>query len=141
MDVSPVGLTRGQLVVLGAVAIVASAGTAAAVTIIVANPNTIAPAAGTLSGSPDLTVDSQSLTYSGTDATGLDVVVNNTGTSSHTVDLHFVLEDSTGTVIENATKTGVSIAGGSTSTVSWTFNSAHAVDTFSRVEVTVEVTG
>lgn len=135
------GITRRHLLVGLIGALVVSAGAAAAVSIITADPNPIAPAEGTLSGSSNITVDSQSLTYSGTDATGVDVVVNNTGSSGHTVTLHFVLEDSTGNEIENTTVSGVSVSAGSTRTVTWTFNNAHSVDTFSKVEVTVEVTG
>lgn len=125
-------------VILGT--LVVSAGTVAAVNILTKNPNQITAAEGSMSSSP-VTVDSQSLTYSGTNAASLDVVVNNTDTSSHTVDLHFALRKSDDTVVESTTKTSISVSAGATKTVTWTFNNEHAVDTFSQIEVTVEQTG
>lgn len=126
---------------LAVAVLLVSAGTAAAVTILTVNPNSVSPAEGTLSSSADVTVDSQHLSYTGVEVTALDVVVNNTGGSSHTVDLHVALRDSSGTVVESLTKTGVSVPAGSTTTVTVGFASAHRVDSFTDVEVTVEVTG
>lgn len=85
--------------------------------------------------------DAQALTYSGTSATGVDVTVNNTDSSSHTISIHFAIREADGTIVESTTETGISVGAGSTQTVTWTFSSEHAVDTFSKVEVTVEQTG
>lgn len=132
-------VTRSQILVLGVVVLVSSAGTAAAMSILTKDPNPITAAEGTLSSSP-VTVDSQSLAYSGTNATGVDIVLNNTDSSSHTVTLHFALKTSDGTIVERTTITSQSVGAGSTSTITWTFSSEHSVDTFSEVEVTIEQT-
>lgn len=126
--------------VLAVVLLVVSAGTVAAVQVLTRNPNPVTAAEGSLSSSP-VTVDAQSLTYSGTDATGLDVTLNNTDTADHTTDLHFALRQTDGTIVEQTTVTGVTVGAGSTTTATWTFAAEHAVDTFSQVEVTVEQTG
>lgn len=133
-------VTRQQITIFLIVALLASAGTAAAVNILTKNPNPVSAAEGTLSSSP-VTIDSQSLTYSGTNATGVDIVVNNTDTGSHTIDIHIALRKADGTVVESTTKTGTSVSAGSTKSVTWTFSTEHPVDTFSDVEVTVEQTG
>lgn len=129
-----------QTVALVVVALIVSAGTAAAVSILTVNPNPISPANGTLSSSADLTVDSQSLVYSGTDVTGVDIGVKNTAGSSHTVDVHVALVDSGGTTVATKTKSSVSVAASSTTTVSVTFASSQSVSTFTTVEITVEET-
>jgi len=117
-----------------------SAGIAAAVTIVAINPNPISPGTGTLSGSNDLALDSQSLTYSGTNVTGVDVAINNTG-SVHTADVHIALKDSTGAVIATQTVSGANLPSATVTTVSVTFASEHSVDSFAELEVTVEQTG
>lgn len=134
------GVTRTQIGVLAIVALLASMGTAGAVTILTSNPNPITAAEGSLSSS-SVTIDSQSLTYSGVDVTGSDVVINNTDSSNHTVDLHLALRADDGTIVESTTNASISVEADSTKTVTWTFSSPHAVDTFSKVEVTVEQTG
>lgn len=131
--------TRRHVAAFVVVATIASAGTAAAVDVLTENPNPITSAEGTLSSSP-VTIDSQSLTYSGTNATGVTIVANNTDGSTHTVDVHFALRKSDGTLVERTTKTGLSVGATSTTSVTWTFSTEHAVDTFSLVEVTVEQT-
>lgn len=133
-------VSRRQLAALVVGALLVSAGTAAAVTVLPRDPNPITAAEGTLAESP-VTVDSQSLTYTGTSVTGVGVVVNNTDTVEHTVDLHFSLRKEDGTLVEQTTKDGTTLVAGSTKTVTWTFSSEHPVDTFSQVEVTVEQVG
>lgn len=133
------GITRRQVAIFLLIGMLSSAGTAAAVNILTKNPNPVTPAEGTLSSSP-VTIDSQSLTYSGTNATGVDLVVNNTDGSNHTVDVHLAIRKSDGTIVESTKKTSIGVSAGSTKSVTWTFSSEHAVDTFSRVEVTVEQT-
>lgn len=131
---------RRQVATVLVVGLLASAGTATALAILTVDPNPITPAEGSLSSSP-VTVDSQSLTYSGTNATGVDVVVNNTDTADHTVDVHLALRTADGTLLESTTVSGQTVTTGATATVTWTFASSHSVDTFSTVEVTVEQTG
>lgn len=131
--------TRRQVLVVVVVGLVASAGTAAAVSILIKDPHPITSAEGTLSSSP-VTIDSQSLTYAGTNATGVDVVVNNTDASSHTVDLHFAIRKSDGTLVESTTKTSINVNTSSTKSVTWTFSTERTVDTFAQVEITVEQT-
>lgn len=133
-------LLRKRPVVIALVVLLVGVGTVAGVSILTNDPNPIQPAEGTLTNASDLTVDSQSLSYSGTDATAVDVVVNNTGTSDHTVDMHFRLEDNTGSKVESTTKTSITVTAGSTKTVTWTFSSSHTVNSFSKVEVTIEQT-
>lgn len=126
--------------VLAVVMLMVSASTAAAVSIILLDTNPVAPGEGLLSGSSDLVLESQSLTYTGNNATGTDVVVNNTGASSHTVDIHYAIKNTTsGTVVESGVVTGESIPVGA-KTVSITFKSEHPVDTFHKLEVNVEET-
>lgn len=127
--------------VLAVVMLLVSASTAAAVSIILLDTNPIAPGEGLLSGSSDLVLESQSLTYVGNNATGTDVVVNNTGASSHTVDIHYAIKNTTsGTVVESGVVSGQSMPANTATTVSITFNSEHPVDTFHKLEVNVEET-
>lgn len=117
------------------------AGSAAAVTIVTLSVDSIAPGAGTLSGSSNVDLDSQSLVYEGNNVTAVDVVVNNTDSgSSHTVDVHVALTDSSGTAVVSATNSSVSVAAGSTKTVTVSFSSAPGVDEFQESEVTAEET-
>lgn len=137
---TPGSQKRRQVVTILVAGLLASAGTATALAVLTVNPNPITPADGSLTSSP-VTVDSQSLSYSGTNATGVDVVVNNTDTADHTVDVHLALRTADGTLLESTTVSGRAVTAGSTATVTWTFASSHSVDTFSTVEVTVEQTG
>lgn len=132
------GTSRRQVAALVVAILVTSTGAAAAVTVLVKNPDPIQPVEGHLMNAGDLTVDSQSLTYSGTDVTGLEVVVNNTGGNSHDVVLHFALRDSSGTLVDS-TKQSKTISATSTRTVTWSFG-PYSVSSFSKVEVTIEQT-
>lgn len=112
----------------------------AAVTIVQVNPDPIAPGEGEVQGSDDLSIESQSLTYSGVNATAVDVVVNNTGTSDHTGDVHISIKDAAGTIVDSTTVSGEEFTGGQTTTVSYTFSEELPVDSFAKIEVVVEQT-
>jgi hypothetical protein len=129
--------------VLVSLALILGMGVAmAAVTIVQVDPNPIAPGEGQVQGSNDLSLESQSLTYSGTNATGVDVDVNNTAsTTDHTGDVHITVTDSNGNVLESTTKTSVTFTAGTVTTVSYTFSQERPVDSFSKLEVVVEETG
>lgn len=120
--------------------LVTSAGTAAATSVLVANPNSVVPVQGQLTGSADLTVDQQQLEYTGTDVTGVTVTVNNTATADHEGVFHVAVEASDGTLLtdtESATKT---FAADGTTNVTVTFANSLNVSDVSTVEVTVEQT-
>lgn len=132
---------KRKTVLIVALVLLLSVGTAVAVTIITIDPNTIAPGEGTLSGSADLTLDSQSLTYTGNNVTGTDVAVNNTGTSDHEADVHYALRNTTSdTVVESGTVSAPTLTAGNVTTVSITFTDEHSVDTFDKLEINVEQT-
>lgn len=101
--------------------------------------NSIVAVEGALSDSNDLTVDSQRLTYSGTEIQGVSVVVNNTG-ATHEGVAHVALRDSSGSLVTAKSTSTQTFAGSDTTTVTVTFASAHSVATVSRVEATVEQT-
>lgn len=128
-------------VLVGIALLVGMGVAAAAVTIVQTNPNPIAPGEGTVQGSTDLSIESQSLSYSGVNATGVDVNILNSGTVDHTGDVHISVKTASGTVVESNTFTGQTLAGNSTTTtVSFTFTKERPVDTFAEIEVLVEET-
>lgn len=125
---------------LVAVVLVTSAGTAAATSVLVENPNPVVPVEGDLTGAADLTVDQQQLEYTGTNVTGVTVTVNNTASTDHDGVLHVAVRKSDGTLLtdtESATKT---FSAGGTTNVTVTFASSLDVANVSTVEVTVEQT-
>ena len=124
-----------------ALVIVVSAGTATAVTIVTIDANPIAPGSGTLSGSSDLTLNSQELQYSGNNVTAVDVNVSNSAASDHTGDVYVVLQDSSGNTVASETVTDQTFTANSDTITTASFTTEHAPDTFSRVEVNVEETG
>lgn len=139
---STVELSSRKLVVAAIALTVVSAGVGAGVTIAALSVSPIAPGAGTLTGSGVLTIDSQELQYTGTNVTAVNATINNTDTASHTVDIHVALRNTTsGTVVSEATVTGVSVAAGSTTTATVSLPSPVTTDEFNRVEVNVEQTG
>lgn len=125
--------------VLVALALVVSASTAAATSILVRNPDPIVPVQGSLQASSDLTVDNQSLTYSGVNVTGVDIAVNNTAGSSHDGTLHVALLDSSDAILASKT-TSSPLPGNTVTVVPIDFGSSYSVENVSRVEVTVEQT-
>lgn len=122
-----------------ALVLITSVGTAAATSMLDRDPNSIVAVEGALSDSNDLTVDSQRLTYSGTEIEGVSVVVNNTGTTHEGV-AHVALRDSSGNLVASKSTSTQTFAGSDTTTVTVTFASAHSVANVSRVEATVEQT-
>jgi len=133
---------KTSTIAVALVALVVGAGfAAAAVTISQANPNKVAPGEGQVQGSTDMTIDSQSLSYSGVNATGVTVDVNNTGTSDHTGDVHISVKKSDGTIVDSKTYTGKTFTSGSVTSVTYTFASELPIDSFSKLEVVVEQTG
>lgn len=121
------------------VAVVAllAAGTVAAVTVSTLSFNPISPAEGQVQNSA-VEVDSSSITYTGLTATQVNVTINNTDTTSHTVDVEVTVKDSGGAVQDSAAQTGVSIGAGSTQTLS--FGVSVDVTNLAEVEVFVEET-
>lgn len=133
--------TKTPTIAIALAALLLGAGVAAAaVSITQANPTPIAPGQGQVQGSTDLSIDSQSLSYSGVNATGVTVSVNNTGSAEHTGDIHITVKASDGTVLESSTTTGVTFAAGSVTSHSFTFSQERPVDSFTNLEVVVEET-
>ena len=130
-------LTASQLVASIVVLSVVS-GSAAGVAITTLTVNDIRPGSGTLSAASSISIDSQDLTYEGNNVTAVDVVVNNTGGSSVTVDIHVALKDSNGNKVDAKTVSGQSIGASSTATVTASMGNTPGVDEFQEVEVTVE---
>lgn len=121
--------------------LITSAGTAAATSVLVANPNQIVPVNGKLSGSTDLTVDQQQLEYTGTNVTGLTVTVNNTAsTTDHKGVLHVAVKKSDGTILVNTETAIQTFAADGTTNITVTFGSSLDVANVATVEVTVEQT-
>lgn len=120
--------------------LVTSAGTAAATSVLIENPNPVVPVQGDLTGSADLTVDQQQLEYTGTDVTGVTVTVNNTATTDHDGVLHVAVRQSDGTLL-TSTDTGTrTFSAGGTTNATVTFGSSLAVENVSTVGITVEQT-
>lgn len=124
-----------------ALVLVISAGTAGATSMLVRSPNPIVPVEGSLSGSNDLTVDSQQLTYTGTEIDGLTVAVNNTAGTSHEGVVHIALRNSSGDLVAEQTTSTQTFSSNRVTNVSVTFANSHSVANVTRVEATVEQTG
>lgn len=131
--------TKLVAVMLG-VSVISAGVTAVAITTL--SPSPVAPGAGTLTGSDVLSIDSQELVYTGNNVTDVNVSVNNTDTTSHTVDIHVALVNTTsGETVRAETVSGVSIAAGTVETVTVGLTNSISVDEFDKVEVNVEQTG
>ncbi|AEN06539.1 hypothetical protein Halar_2909 [halophilic archaeon DL31] len=115
-------------------------GTVLAVTVPVLPMHPVEMGSATTINSTDLGVDSHRLTYTSENVSGVGVVVNNTGTGTHTGDVRATLRDINGAVVASATITGTSFPAGTT-TVTLTFSASYSTGTFSAVAVTVESTG
>lgn len=134
-----ISTTKLVAVMLG-VSIISAGVTAVAITSL--SPSPVAPGAGTLTGSDVLTIDSQELLYTGNNVTDVNVSVNNTDTTSHTVDIHVALINTTsGETVRAETITGVSIGAGTVKTSTVTLTNSVSVSEFDKVEVNVEQTG
>lgn len=139
---STIELSTGKLAAVTIALSLVSAGVGAGVAIVTLGVSPVAPGAGTLSGTDVLTLESQEILYQGNNVTAVNVSVNNTDTSSHTVDIHVALKNTTsGAVVSETTASGVSIAAGTVETTRVDLPSPVPVDEFDKVEVTVEQTG
>lgn len=114
---------------------------AAAVTIVQSDPNRVAPAEGSVQGSDNLTIDSQSLSYSGVNATGMTVDVRNTGSVDHTGTVHLSVKTADGVEVETATLSSETFNSNTVSSVSYSFSQERPIDSFHSLEVLVEETG
>lgn len=114
-------------------------GTVLGVTLTSMNFNPMEPGQG---GVPDssLTINSESLSYSGLDVTSLTLDIENTDTVDHTGDVHVSLVDSGGTSVTSASNTGVSFAGNNTVTTVTVSLTATNVTSFQNVKVRIEET-
>lgn len=115
--------------------------TVSAVTVATLTVNPIDAGSGTLSESTNIAIDSQNLVYEGNNVTSVDVTVNNTDSTSHTIDLYVAVIDSADATVTTGTVTGASVSASSLKTVSVTLGTSPGVDEFQEVEVTVEETG
>lgn len=122
------------------VVLVAVAGSAAALTVVNVDNNPLNPGSGAVQGSADLTLNSQSLVYSGTNVTATDVNVSNSVTTDHTGDIQVVLKDSTGTILETKGITGVTFTGSSDTVTTVTFASEHPMTDVAAIDVVIEQT-
>lgn len=123
------------------VAIVAllAAGTVAAVTVTSLSFNPIEPAEGQVTNSADLNVNGSDITYAGLNATQVDITVNNTGGTAHTIDADLTIKDAGNNIQASATQTGVNVPAGGSTTL--TFNVQVPVSDLASVEVFIEQTG
>lgn len=122
------------------VAVVAllAAGTVAAVTVSSLSFNPIEPAEGQVTNSADLAINGSDITYAGLNATQVDVTINNSAGTSHTVDAEVTIKDSGNNIQDTATQTGVNVPAGGSTTL--TFNVNVRVSNLANVEVFVEQT-
>lgn len=128
-----------QVVLTVAVLAVIAVGTAVGVSLTVLSFTPLEPGSGQVSESA-LRIESESLGYSGLNATSVTVDVNNTDTVDHTGDVHFSLIDSAGNVVTSTTETGVRFPGNDTVTsVTISFTPTNVTD-FDSVEVRIEET-
>ena len=115
-------------------------GSAVAVPILSLSLNPVDGGSGAVHNSTALVTDSQQLTYTEENVSGITIVVNNTGTSDLSGNVTVVLRTIDGAVIEQKTQTGTVFSSSDSTTVMLTFDSVHPVDSFSLTKVTVEGT-
>lgn len=122
------------------VLLVFGTGTAVGVSLTSLNFNPLEPGQGNVPDS-SLVIETESLSYTGLDATKADLTINNTDTVDHTGDIHLTLVDSSGNSVTSTSKTGVSFPGNNTETsVTLDFTDTN-VTNFDSVEVRIEETG
>lgn len=120
--------------------VVFGAGTALGVTMTSMSFNPLEPAQGAVPDS-SLHIESETLSYTGLDATTATLKINNTDSVDHTGSVYLDVLDSSGTSVASANKTGVSFAGnGTLTTVALDFTDTN-VSKIDSVEVRVEETG
>ncbi|WP_430504435.1 hypothetical protein [Haloparvum sp. PAK95] len=127
--------------VLGVV-LLSVVGTAAATSVVVTNdgPDPITGVEGDLQASGNLTVETQTLQYEGTNVSAVNITVNNTASTSVSGNIYVAIYDDTDSLLVSKTRTGVSFPGGKTSTHNVTLSSNPYIGDVVRVEATIEET-
>lgn len=129
-------------VVLGVV-LLSVLGTAAATSAMVttANPSPVTGVEGDLQASSNLTVETQTLQYEGTNVSAVNITVNNTAGSSVTGNIYVAIYDSTGALLVSETRTGVSFAANAKTSKTVTLSTNPYIENVVTVEATIEETG
>ena len=92
---------------------------------------------GEVTNSTTLIVESQRLTYTGTNVSGAAIVVNNTGTTDASSDISLTLKAANGAVVAQRTKTDVSITANGTTTVTISLSDSIERSSFFWWQITV----
>lgn len=118
-------------------------GTAAATSVVVTtdSPDPITGVEGDLQASGNLTVETQTLQYEGTNVSAVNVTVNNTATADVTGNLYVAIYDGNGDLLVSETRTGVSFAADSKTSRAVTLSTAPYIENVVTVEATIEETG
>ncbi|MGZ0748489.1 hypothetical protein [Haloparvum sp. AD34] len=128
--------------VLGVV-LLSVVGTAAATSVVVTNdsPDPITGVEGDLQASGNLSVETQTLQYEGTNVSAVNITVNNTATSDVTGNLYVAIYDSNGDLLVSETRTGVSFAADAKTSRAVTLSTNPYIENVVTVEATIEETG
>lgn len=131
----------GYLVV--GVVLLSVVGTAAATSVVVTNdsPDPITGVEGDLQASGNLTVETQTLQYEGTNVSAVNVTVNNTATSNVTGNVYVAIYDSNDDLLVSETRTGVSFAADAKTSKKVTFSTKPYIENVVTIEATIEETG
>lgn len=118
-------------------------GTAAATSVVVTNdtPNPITGVEGDLQASGNLTVETQTLQYEGTNVSAVNITVNNTATSNVTGNIYVAIYDSNNNLLVSETQTGVSFAADAKTSRIVTLSTKPYIENVVTVEATIEETG
>lgn len=118
-------------------------GTAAATSVVVTNdsPDPITGVEGDLQASGNLTVETQTLQYEGTNVTAVNITVNNTASSGVTGNIYVAIYDSTETLLVSETRTGVSFDANAKTSKNVTLSTKPYIEDVVTVEATIEETG
>lgn len=131
---------RRFVVVLVVVALLSSTATAVVVQSLSFNP--IVAGTGPLQSSGDIVLEDQDLLYTGTRVDGVNVTLNNTGSSAHDVDVQATLLNSTGDVlVEKTVATSIAATSVKTVTVDYVRANEPSINDVEDVEILLEVTG
>lgn len=120
------------------VLLVFGAGTAVGVSMNSMTFNPLEPGKGAIPDS-SLVIDSESLSYSGLDATKATLQVNNTDSVNHGGDVHLSLVDSSGSTVTSASNTSLTFKNNTVKSVVVDFSDTN-VSSFDSVEVRIEET-
>lgn len=118
-------------------------GTAAATSVVVTtdSPDPITGVEGDLQASSNLTVETQTLQYEGTNVSAVNVTVNNTATSDVTGNLYVAIYDGNGDRLVSETRTGVTFAADAKTSKNVTLSTKPYIEDVVNVEATIEETG